>query len=186
MAADKGVADEWDRWAKQEPNALAAAYDQLATNPTQFSSRQKRLEGKTYGTGTYEGQTYDRWQYEVTAGGRIFYFVDDPTEGGRRKRSGRPRPEASAASHHRGRPHRTSQGDRAQARLRARKNIMPRRRATDFPTHQLPEIESFAEETERMSAGLAVVAGTATPVTVMTSRPRFRARRSRTRSPRRR
>jgi len=47
VAADKGVADEWARWAKQERNALAAAYDQLAANPAQFSSRQKRLGGKT-------------------------------------------------------------------------------------------------------------------------------------------
>jgi hypothetical protein len=46
VAADKGVAVDWDKWAKQESNALATAYDQLATNPTQFSSRQKRLEGK--------------------------------------------------------------------------------------------------------------------------------------------
>lgn len=52
VAADKGVAADWDRWAKQEANALASAYDQLARNPTEFSSRQKRLEGKTYGTGT--------------------------------------------------------------------------------------------------------------------------------------
>lgn len=95
VAADKGVADDWERWAKQEPNALAAAYDQLATHPTQFSSRQRRLEGNTYGTGSYEGKGFDRWQYEVTAGGRIFYFVDDPTDGGRKKsqREGRgPRP----------------------------------------------------------------------------------------------
>ena len=95
VAADKGVADEWARWAKQERNALAAAYDQLAANPTQFSSRQKRLEGKTYGTGTHEGKTYDRWQYEATAGGRIFYFVDDTTDDGRKKpaRQGRgPKP----------------------------------------------------------------------------------------------
>jgi hypothetical protein len=95
VAADKGVADDWDRWAKQEPNALAPAYDQLVTNPTQFSSRQKWLEGKTYGTGTYEGKTYARWQYEATASGRIIYFVDDPTDGGRKKpqRQGRrPRP----------------------------------------------------------------------------------------------
>ena len=66
VAADRGVAGEWEKWAKQEPNALAAAYDQLASNPTQFSSRQKRLEGKTYGTGTYDGETFDRWQYEAT------------------------------------------------------------------------------------------------------------------------
>jgi hypothetical protein len=95
VAADKGVVEDWDRWAKQEPNALATAYDQLSSNPTQFSPRQKRLEGKTYGTGTYDGTTYDRWQYEATSGGRIFYFVDDPTDGGRKRpqRKGRePKP----------------------------------------------------------------------------------------------
>lgn len=58
VAADNGVADEWDRWARQEPNALAVTYDQLASNPIQLSSRQKRLVGKTYGTGTYEGTTF--------------------------------------------------------------------------------------------------------------------------------
>lgn len=63
VPADRGVADDWNRWAKQEPNALAAAYDQLATQPTTFSSRQKSLEGRTYGTATYQGKTYDRWQY---------------------------------------------------------------------------------------------------------------------------
>lgn len=95
VAADKGVAEDWDRYANQEANALATAYDQLSTNPTEFSSRQKKLEGKTYGTGAYGGKTYDRWQYEVTGGGRIFYFVDDPTSGGTKKveRTGRgPRP----------------------------------------------------------------------------------------------
>jgi hypothetical protein len=99
LAADKGVAEDWDRWAKQEPNALAAAYDQLATDPTQFSSRQRKLEGRTMGTGVYEGKRFDRWQYEVTNGGRIFYFVDDPIGGGRRQpeRKGRgPRPRRRA------------------------------------------------------------------------------------------
>ena len=95
VAADKGVVEAWDRWANQEPNALAVAYDQLASDPTEFSQRQKRLEGKTYGTGTYEGVVHDRWQYEATSGGRIFYFVDDPTSGGRKRpeRKGRgPKP----------------------------------------------------------------------------------------------
>ena len=95
VAADKGVAADWDRWAKQEANALASAYDKLASDPTERSSRQKRLEGKTHGTGTYDGKTFDRWQYEATSGGRIFYFVDDPTAGGTKKavRKGRgPKP----------------------------------------------------------------------------------------------
>lgn len=92
LAADKRVAEEWDRWAKQEPNALAAAYDKVAANAIEFSARQRKLEG-AMGVGTYEGKTFDRWQYEVTGGGRIFYLVDDPTEGGRRKpqRKGRGR-----------------------------------------------------------------------------------------------
>lgn len=83
VAADKGVAEKWDRWAQQEPNALAGPYDRLARNPTEFSSRQKKLEGKTWATGTYEGMSFERWQFEVTAGGRIFYFVEDPTGGER-------------------------------------------------------------------------------------------------------
>lgn len=91
VGADKGVVVAWDRWAAQEPNAPSTAYHQLARNPTEHSSRQTKLEGKTWGVGTYEGRSFDRWQYEVTSGGRIFYFVDDPTSGGRRKpeRSGR-------------------------------------------------------------------------------------------------
>lgn len=109
VAADKGVAEDWTRWAKQEPNALAAAHDQLSRHPTAFSPRQKKLEGKTWGTGTYEGQKFDRWQYEVTSGGRIFYFVDDPTDGGRRKpeprgRGPRPRRRVIIEAVHPGHP----------------------------------------------------------------------------------
>jgi hypothetical protein len=95
VAADKGVAEDWERWAKQEPNALAATYDKLATDPTAFSSRQRKLEGRSMGSGVYEGKTLERWQYEVTSGGRVFYLVDDPTDGGRRRpeRKGRgPKP----------------------------------------------------------------------------------------------
>lgn len=117
VVADKGVADDWNRWAKQEPNALAAAYDQLATNPTQFSSRQRKLEGKTWGTGTYDGKTYDRRQYEVTSGGRIFYFVDDPTDGGRKKpqhqgRGLRPRRRVIVEAVHPGHPKGTERKNR--------------------------------------------------------------------------
>lgn len=109
VAADKGVVEDWDRWANQEPNALAAAYDQLATDPTQFSSRQRRLQGKTWGIGTYQGRTFARWQYEVTAGGRIFYFVDDPTGSGQKKtqrqrRGARPRRRVIIEEVHSGHP----------------------------------------------------------------------------------
>lgn len=81
---DRRVAEDWDKLAAVEPNALATVYDQLSTNPTAVSARQMRLKGGL-ATGSFEGRTFDRWQYEVTAGGRIWYFVDDPTEGGRRR-----------------------------------------------------------------------------------------------------
>lgn len=83
-AINSRVAEDWEKLAAMEPNALAAAYDQLSTNPMAVSSRQTRLRG-SLATGTFEGRDFERWQYEVTAGGRIWYFVDDPTEGGRRK-----------------------------------------------------------------------------------------------------
>lgn len=88
------MAEDWDKLAAVEPNALAAAYDHLSTSPTAVSARQMPLKGNLT-TGAFEGRIYHRWQYEVTAGGRIWYFVDDPTEGGRRRaeRRGRgPRP----------------------------------------------------------------------------------------------
>ncbi len=31
------------------------------------------------GSGVYEGRTLERWQYELTSGGRVFYLVADPT-----------------------------------------------------------------------------------------------------------
>ncbi len=93
-AVSKRAADNWEKLAAAEPNAAASAWEQLSTNPTALSSRQTRMKG-SLAKGRYEGRDLDRWQYEVTAGSRIWYFVDDPTERGRRMpaRSGRgPRP----------------------------------------------------------------------------------------------
>lgn len=93
-AINQRAADDWGRLAATDANAAAAAWDKLATEPAAYSSRQTRLKG-SLATGTYEGALFDRWQYEVTSGGRVWYFIDDPTDGGRRKleRKGRgPRP----------------------------------------------------------------------------------------------
>jgi len=62
VAAAKGVADDLERWAEQEPNALASTYDQRPTNPTQFPSRQEQLEGKTYSSGTSLSTRGSRWR----------------------------------------------------------------------------------------------------------------------------
>ena len=150
VAADKSVADDWDRWARQEPNALASAYDQLATNPTQFSSRQKRLEAKTYGTGTYDGKTYDRWQYEATAGGRIFYFVRRPDR--RRPQEAGAKGQwtkASPTSHHR----RSIPATRRRPSASADEISLRRRRA---PGHRLggtPEAAALGGEAVEGAVG---------------------------------
>jgi hypothetical protein len=39
-------------------------------------SRQHRLKG-ALGQGTWEGADCERWQYEVTGGGRLWYLIDD-------------------------------------------------------------------------------------------------------------
>lgn len=43
--------------------------------PAARSDRHHRLKGDL-ARGTHKGRTIDRWQIEVTAGGRIWYLVD--------------------------------------------------------------------------------------------------------------
>ena len=90
VAITAQAAKGWGELAAAEPNATARAYDQLSADPTAHSERLHRLRGD-YATGTYEGRSHERWQYEVTAAGRIWYFVDDPGPGARRPGRG-PRP----------------------------------------------------------------------------------------------
>ena len=46
------------------------------SGPIPGPGRQHRLKG-SLGTGAWKGETLERWQYEVTSGGRIRYLVDD-------------------------------------------------------------------------------------------------------------
>jgi len=43
--------------------------------PPAFSKRQHRLQ-RELATGEVKGRVLDRWQIEVTGGGRIWYLVD--------------------------------------------------------------------------------------------------------------
>jgi hypothetical protein len=116
VGRDEAVVKAWDHWAQQEPNALASAYDQLTSKPAAVSSRQKPLEGKL-AVGSYEGRSFRRWQYEVTSGGRVFYFIDDPTLGGkvipeRRGKGPRPRRRVIVDEVHPGHPKSTERKNR--------------------------------------------------------------------------
>lgn len=56
-------------------NAAVDAWDCLTRTPGLESQRLYRLKGD-FATGSYQGVTYDRYQYKITDGGRIWYFID--------------------------------------------------------------------------------------------------------------
>ena len=63
----------WEDLVRQAPSNLWDAYEAIRTDPTPFppTTRQHRLKGAL---GAVDGM--EQWQYEVTAGGRIWYVVD--------------------------------------------------------------------------------------------------------------
>jgi hypothetical protein len=59
-------------------NALARLYDILTKNPRQLSSpgRHHQLKGDL-ATADYGGRTLERWQHEISGGGRVWFLIDD-------------------------------------------------------------------------------------------------------------
>jgi mRNA-degrading endonuclease RelE of RelBE toxin-antitoxin system len=70
------VAVEWEKLCSTHASAARRAYDYLTQNPRQRTERNFRLKGEL-GTCDYRGRTLERWQHEVTGGGRIFFLIDD-------------------------------------------------------------------------------------------------------------
>jgi hypothetical protein len=58
-------------------NAVVDAWERLTTEPAEETERQYRLKGDL-ATGTYQGRSYERWQYKLTDGGRLWYYVEPP------------------------------------------------------------------------------------------------------------
>lgn len=76
--ANSAAADGWDQLARQAPGNLRRAHDVIRANPrsTAAPERHHRLKG-SLASGGWKGRQLERWQYEVTGGGRIWYLVDD-------------------------------------------------------------------------------------------------------------
>jgi hypothetical protein len=76
--ANNDAARGWEHLAKQASANLRRAFDTIHAAPRSGAQpeRHHRLKG-ALGTGTWKGVTHERWQYEVTGGGRIWYLVDD-------------------------------------------------------------------------------------------------------------
>ncbi|MFG3507944.1 hypothetical protein ACGF5F_20870 [Streptomyces sp. NPDC047821] len=70
----------WDDLSRHAPGNLRRAFERIRSAPRGRDSpeRQHRLKG-ALGTADFKGQSLERWQYEVTGGGRIWYILDDAT-----------------------------------------------------------------------------------------------------------
>ena len=67
----------WEELCRQAPGNALAAWSAMRRSPTPptDSKRQHRLH-REMGTGVVKGRALDRWQIEVTGGGRVWYLVD--------------------------------------------------------------------------------------------------------------
>jgi hypothetical protein len=76
--AESAAADGWEQLARQASANLRRAYEALRADPRARTSpeRQHRLKG-SLASAHWKGQELERWQYEVTGGGRIWYLIDD-------------------------------------------------------------------------------------------------------------
>ncbi|MFJ9628910.1 hypothetical protein ACIRU8_14540 [Streptomyces sp. NPDC101175] len=76
--ANSEAADGWENLGHQAVGNLRRAFERIRATPraADSPSRQHRLKG-ALGTGVFKGQGLERWQYEVTGGGRIWYLIDD-------------------------------------------------------------------------------------------------------------
>lgn len=76
--ANSAAADGWEQLARHAARNLRRAHDAIRANPRSATmpERHHRLKG-SLATGGWKGQRLERWQYEVTGGGRIWYLIDD-------------------------------------------------------------------------------------------------------------
>lgn len=76
--ANSAAADGWEQLARHAASNLRRAHDAIRANPrgTVAPERHHRLKG-SLATGSWKGQRLERWQFEVTGGGRIWYLIDD-------------------------------------------------------------------------------------------------------------
>lgn len=88
-ARSKKVAADWAELCHQVSGEGQRVYDQLQSDPQHDDGdRQHPLYG-TQGRGTFQGREFQRWQIDITSGGRIWYFIDPtPFGAGQRRRAG--------------------------------------------------------------------------------------------------
>jgi hypothetical protein len=75
--ASSQAADGWEQLARQAAGNLRRAFDSIRADPRSrlLPERQHRLKG-SLSTADWKGEPLERWQYEVTGGGRLWYVID--------------------------------------------------------------------------------------------------------------
>jgi hypothetical protein len=77
-AADLAAGKGWDALVAQRPEAADRTWVAMTSEPRRVDGRQHRLKG-SLGSVAVGGKTSEQWQYEATAGGRVWYAIDDDT-----------------------------------------------------------------------------------------------------------
>ncbi|WP_344860737.1 hypothetical protein [Planomonospora alba] len=79
MRTDQLEQDGWKHLARHVPGDLRRAFEAIRANPRSATdpARHHRSKG-SLGKAPSEGEQVERWQYEVTGGGRIRHLIDDP------------------------------------------------------------------------------------------------------------
>ena len=74
--ADRQIAIGWNQLLTQARENLDRAWVAITSDPRRVDGRQHPLKG-ALGTVKVAGAVWEQWQYEATAGGRIWYAIDD-------------------------------------------------------------------------------------------------------------
>lgn len=73
------AAKTWTELCRQLPGNMREAWERMRFNPLERTDTQKRLSGDL-GSRAIGGVDLPQWQIDVSAGGRVWYCVDEATE----------------------------------------------------------------------------------------------------------
>jgi hypothetical protein len=75
--ATSDAAKGWDELSRQASANTLVAYEELRRRAIaqESTTRHHRLKGRL-ASGVHNGVEMEQWQYEATAGGRVWYLVD--------------------------------------------------------------------------------------------------------------
>jgi len=94
--ATNDAAKGWEDLCRQAAANARAAYEAIRDDPSPRpeTERQHRLR-HNLGWALHDGKRLEQWQYEVTAGGRVWYVVDPETRTCWLKHAGTGHPKAT-------------------------------------------------------------------------------------------